>query len=225
MGRTAETKYVDGYLDSTTAHKLSNNDDTWADCELNPRQQTAVYGCLPVPQQGTGYADRDGRRIFMKTIRVAGHVVFNQVDTGTAALHGGYVRIVIVKDTRTNGTALSAENVLGPGIGSDGNASLSADAAGMLMTKPDGWGRYKILYSKVIKRPPTSAFNDGTDGAWNGQRVPFKFSIKCNCTMNFNASTGLVGSIVDNSFHLLACHSQASGSADITYVARASFTG
>ena len=37
-----EIKYVDGYLDTTVVHALSNNDDTWADCELNPRQQTAV---------------------------------------------------------------------------------------------------------------------------------------------------------------------------------------
>ena len=63
----AEKKYVDGYLDSTNIVEVDDNDATWAGCELNPRQQTAVYGCLPVPRQGTNYADRDGRRIMIKS--------------------------------------------------------------------------------------------------------------------------------------------------------------
>lgn len=161
----------------------------------------------------------------MRTIRISGHVIFNQVDTLTAAAHGGYIRLVVVKDMRTNGASLSAENVLAPGTGSDGNAALSADAAAMLFTNPDGWGRYKIVHSQLIQRPDTSAFNDGTDGAYNGQRVPFKITVKCNCNVNFNAAAGAIASVVDNSFHLLAAHSQASGSADLTYVARTSFTG
>lgn len=64
-----EIKYVDGYLDNLTLQALSANDATWASCEANPRQQTAVYGCLPVPRQGTNYADRDGRKIFVKKLR------------------------------------------------------------------------------------------------------------------------------------------------------------
>ena len=48
--RRPEVKYVDGYLDNTGVAEISTNDDDWAGCELNPRQQTAVYGCLPCCQ-------------------------------------------------------------------------------------------------------------------------------------------------------------------------------
>ena len=70
-----ECKYVDGYLDTTSLVQLETNDQTWAGCELNPRQQTAVYGCLPVPRQGDNYSDRDGRKIYVKNIKIHGVMV------------------------------------------------------------------------------------------------------------------------------------------------------
>ena len=50
-----ENKYVDGYYDWTNLTELSSNDQTWAGAEANPRQQTAVYGCLPIPRQGDNH--------------------------------------------------------------------------------------------------------------------------------------------------------------------------
>lgn len=220
-----ETKYVDGYLDSTAVHDLGTNDNTWADCELNPRQQTAVYGCLPVPQQGTNYSDRDGRKIFIKNIKIRGTVWFKGINNMTAAQDQAYVRLVVVKDTRTNGVALSAEDVLGPGLGSDGNAALTADAAVNAMTNPDGWGRYKIMKDKFIRAPPQSCFQDGTNGEMQGFYMPFKMTIRCNCYVNFDATTGAVGSIIDNSFHLLAGASAGFNDINVSYLARTAFVG
>lgn len=225
----SETKYVDGYYDSTTVHELGSNDDTWADTEANPRQQTAVYGCLPVPRQGTNYADRDGRKIIVKKIRIKGQITWLAKDSGATLPNLAPVRIVIVRDKRTNGTELSGENVLGPGLGSDGQASLLADCGFMALSNPDGWGRYEILFDKVYKVPASMCAAGDNTNALNtaGIRIPFNIVVKPNCEMNFNASTGAVGSIVDNSFHVLAAAGSSSNESGATfsYVARTSFIG
>jgi hypothetical protein len=221
----AEKKYVDGYLDSTNIVEVDDNDATWAGCELNPRQQTAVYGCLPVPRQGTNYADRDGRRIMIKSIRIWGFVSWSSENAlGAAATPGAPVRLLLVQDKNTCGAELSAENVIGPGLGSDGQATLSGDSALMLPTNPDGWGRYIVKKQLMIDCPQKLAYQDGTDGAIPGWKVPFSMKIKVNTVVNFNASTGAVGSIIDNSFHLIGA---TGGEPDtvISYYCRVSFIG
>lgn len=218
---------MDGYLDNTAVQELTSNDQTWAGCELNPRQQTAVYGCLPIPKEGTGYSERDGRKIFVKNIKIRGNVFFANEAAVTAAKTRGFVRIVIVKDTRCNGVEMNAEDALGPRTGSDGNASLLADASVMALTNPNGWGRFRILKNKLIRCPQTPAFNDGTDGNIQGYIVPFSITVKVNCEVNFDASTGAVGSVVDNAFHMLAACSTTTMATvpQISYLARTAFIG
>jgi len=220
----SKMNYVDGYLDTVAIHQLSNlADDTWADCELNPQQVTAVYGCMPVPRVGTGFADRNDRKIFLKTIKIRGRIKYPAVDALTAATTYGNVRIIIVKDTQTNGVALSAENVIGPGNGSDGMATVSGNGGAMCFyTAPGGWSRYKIMKDVTFKTPITTSLHDGTDGAVNEINVPFKFNIKANCYVNFSGTTGAVDSIIDNSFHLLAgC--TGSTAPQLAYYVRTSF--
>lgn len=216
---------MDGYYDNASMTDVSANDATWAGAEADPRQQTAAYGCLPVPQQGDTYADRNGRKIFLKDIKIRGIVSFTGADSITSAGNIGPARIVIVKDTRTNGAQLNAEDVLGPGIGSDGNASLTADSALMALTNPNGWGRYQVMKDKLFRMSAVPLVNDGTDGAQFGYEIPFKMTIKCNCEVNFNGSAGAVANIVDNSFHLLAACDGGSGAPVLSYVARTSFVG
>lgn len=226
--RSGETKYVDGYLDYTTITELTANDQTWAGCELNPRQQTAVYGCLPMPKQGTGYSERDGRKIFIKKIIIRGNISYSAEDSTTAPQAIPYIRLIVVKDTRCPGAELNAEDVINPGTGSDGNASLTSDCQVMCGTNPNGWGRFKILKDKVFRAPILSAWGDNTNaGNINGMTIPFTLTVKPMCYVNFDASTGAVGSIVDNAFHLIgACSSTAlTQSPRISYTARTVFTG
>lgn len=220
-----EVKYVDGYRDYGAFHILNTNDDGWHDCELNPRQQTAVYGCLPVPKQGTGYSERDGRKIYVKSIRIKGVITWSAVNALAAGGNQGFVRLCVVKDTKSTGTEISAENVMGAGTGSDGMAGKLADAGVNCLTNPDGWGRYKVLVDRTYKSPPVSAFHDGVDGATNSISIPFKMTVKANCYMNFSASTGAIGSIIDNSFHLIGAQSQLGSAVTMSYVARTAFIG
>lgn len=220
-----ETKYVDGYLDFTTVTKLVTNDVSWADTEMNPRQQTAAYGCLPVPAEGTSYSGRDGRKIFVKNIKIRGSITWSKEESLTTGPVQEYVRLIVVKDTRCNGVEISGEDVIGPGTGSDGNASLLGDASIMALTNPNGWGRYQVIKDKILRITPLSVFNDGTDGSQQGYYLPFKFNIKANCEVNFDSPVGAVGSIVDNAYHLLAASSNGTGDVKISYVARTAFIG
>lgn len=223
-----ETKYVDGYLDLVAVQELAANDVTWATTEFNCRQVTAVYGCLPVPRQGNNYADRDGKKIFVKSIRINGKIIFPALDGQLAGVQQAPVRIVIVRDSRTNGTEVVGEEVIGPGRGSDGNSTLSSDAALYMGTNPNGWGKYQVLASKVITLPAsTTSYHDGTDAGFNGVEVPFSFTVKPKVSMMFNGQPeGVINNIIDNSFSLLAACGPTGGTTpQISYTARTAFTG
>jgi len=227
MPRINETKYVDGYLDTVSVHQLSSTaDDTWADTELNPRQQTSVYGCLPVPRQGTNYSDRDGRKIWVKNIRISGQIRWTSVANNATPLTISPVRIVIVKDSRTNSTTLSGENVIGPGLGSDGLATLSGDGVALnLPTNPDGWGRYRILHDQTFNPPAIAASGDSTNLDQQGLYLDFSITVRPSCYISFDASTGAIGSIIDNSFHVLAATNAGGTDQQLCYYARTSFIG
>lgn len=225
----SETKYVDGYYDTTAILELSGTaDDDWAGAEANPRQSTAVYGCLPIPRQGTNYADRDGRRIYVKKLRIKGRIIWGTQAGATVAGAQRAARLVIVKDTRTNGATLSAENVIGAGLGSDGNAALSGDGGAInFPTDPDGWGRYKIMYDQWFTPPTQGAWGSGTANAGQvlANETPFDIVINANCYINFDDTAGAIGSVIDNSFHLLCANTATPMDNSLCYYARTSFVG
>lgn len=222
-----ERKYVDGFLNLTSVHELLTTNDTWADCELNPSNAAGVIGCLPVPKQGDDLADRDGRKIVVKKVVVRGVINWGGADAVTSAGNmSPVVRIIVVKDKQTGGVELSAENVVGPGVGSDGAAAQTGGASIMSLSKPTGWGRYQIMKDKMYTRPLSLITQDGTDGALMECSTPFKFTLNLNTEINFSGTTGVVGSVIDNSFHLLAATSNNGASQpQISYLARTTFVG
>lgn len=227
LQKQIEVKFVDGYFDSTTLTDVSANDATWAGAEVDPRDVTGTYGCLPMPSPGDGYSNRDGRKIFVKKIEIRGLLETPGANTLTAATNQPFARILIVKDKRADGVQASAENVIGPGLGSDGNQSLSADAAIMQGLNPDGIGRYQIIADKIIKPPVATVWNDGTDGAAVGYATPFTITFYPKCYVNFDGNTGKIGSIVDNAFHMIAAAGpgETAFMPKLTYTARTYFVG
>jgi len=222
-----ETKYVDGFYSSAAIHELlSAGADTWADCEANPSNTGGAIGCLPIPQQGDNYADRDGRRIYVKKIRIKGFITFTASDSVTPPPTLPPVRLLVVKDTRTNAATLSAENVIGPGLGGDGAAITSGNGNALaLPTNPDGWGRYKVMYDKTFRPPTVGGAGVAGDLNFQGMIVPFKITVKANCFVNFCLATGVVGAVVDNSFHVLAATIASDIDPSLMYYVRTSFIG
>lgn len=225
-----ETKYVDGWRGKLVIKRLSGvASDTWASTNLNPQNGTSPYGCLPIPRQGINYSDRDGRRIFQKKIRIKGLITWNGIQESAVSAQSAVVRIIVVKDTKTNGIEMSGENAIGPGLGSDGtSASSGIDNALQLLSHPDGWGRYQIVHDEEFTAPPRSVWYTGgitTEISAASIKLPFNITVKCNCEVNFKDAIGRIGSVVDNSYHVLAASSAADIITQVSYYARTSFTG
>lgn len=229
MVKSEEIKYVDGYRNSSLVFALSRTSfDTWQGTVANPQNTSVAIGCMPVPKTGTNFSDRDGRKITMLKVRISGNIQWDQTSSTLPTDHSP-VRIVIVKDTRTNGATLEGADVIGTGVAGDGVGVVSGTGGAFnLLTKPDGWGRYKILHDEVFDEPPMgiTTFNDGTQqfiGSSNFKT--FKITVKPMCEVNFNGTTGEVSSIIDNSIHMLAATVNGTGTPRLAYTARTSFIG
>ena len=225
-GKIGETKYVDAFKNNAAITVMSSAaDGNWASTEFNPNNSGGALGCLPVPSQGNGYSNRDGRKFFMKNIRINGLITWPSITAG-ATLGVGPVRIIIVKDTRTNQVSLSGEDVIGGGLGSNDVATLSGDGNGLcLPTNPKGWGRYRIMYDRTFEPPLASAA--GVTAALHQQNIklPFSINIKANCEVNMDDVDGTIANVVDNSFHMLCACQDSSADALVGYYARTSFVG
>jgi hypothetical protein len=232
-----EMKYVDGFLNNTAFHEQTGANDSWADCELDPTYDVTggptAIGCMPMPALGNAYFNRDGRKIFVDNIKIRGVITFDFVTDMAAAIDKGFVRLIVYEDTKTSGVQSQAENVMGVGFDQAGDASSTGNAAIMALSNPNGWSRYNIIKSKIYSPPRAEAFSSCTDpsganpiyGENNGVQVPFKFTIRPKCHVNFSGDDGLVGSVIDRSWHLIGIQSTVNASAKLSYVVRTSFKG
>lgn len=188
-----ETKYFDSFLSVFAVPQVAAS---WAGCETDP----ATLNTLFAPVQGSAINNREGRKVRVKAIRIRGlirHTV-NEDEANVAVMPT--TRMILVQDLQTNGTQLSAEEVMSPNSGA---AALTIQSFMSL----ENLGRFKILKDKlfVAKFQVTS-----TDGASTNSQtfpdIPFKLTYKFKqpLIVHFNGNNGgTVGDIVDNSFHLI----------------------
>lgn len=207
-----ETKFHDSSLSGTAL--VSTTGATGG--EVDP----ATILCLNGVPQGDTSSSRDGMKISMKSLFINGQVYVQDANTVTAAQASPNIYIALVLDTQTNGAQLSSENVFT-------NPSASAANANIPLRNMSYTERFKVLKVKQTTIKPT-IFHDGTDAAISGCSMPFKMQVDLKGMMTkfqTGTTTGYVGTIIDNSLHLIAFTDSVDMTPRISYHARLRYTG
>lgn len=153
-----------------------------------PVSGTPTFTLLNGTAAGTGASDRIGTEITMKSISVRGTWLQNtSLTSGTS----NYVRMLLVYDSQSNGSAPTAAELL-TGSGMFAHKNL------------DNRKRFKILKDKLFILLPTS----GSNSSGGPQAVNFKFYRKLNAKTEYKGTTAAITSIATGAIYLV-CLAQA----------------
>lgn len=193
-----ETKFIDHEYGSTTVNFVIPTSLT-----------DPAVGSLSAISQGDGESNRDGRKVTLKSIHINGNV------TRTSGTNSSRVRLLLVHDSQTNGSALSPEDVL-----------LIPTSATALATYAfrnlQHTSRFKVLYDKTFTLTPSLGF-DGVSAVSNTPEVNFKINKKLNMPVTYKDTSADVANITDNSLHLM-CVTDSTGVV-LQYNVRTRFVG
>jgi len=197
------------YFDSERSLNIVSCATSWAGCMADP----TPANCLFSPVQGDDISQRQGRRVFLKKIRINGSVA---IPTQPGPDPYANIRIVVVQDMQTNGSQMTATQLLSSGAAADGIHMFQSTL---------NFGRFKILKDKTFNMADRALA--GVAGAFQEQFkvAEFKFSLKPNCYINYNSgNTNSISDVVDNSFHILAGATDSASSPVLNYKCRCVFT-
>jgi len=202
---TADNHYFDSELAITSIAAQLNN---WQTTEYDPTSK----GCLFFPTQGDDISNRQGRKVFVKKIRMRCAIsVAAQAGIATADQEA-IVRVLVYKDMQTNAAQSQGEDVLSSGTSGE-SLQMMGNVANL--------GRFVVMYDKIHKISQRTM----DAGLQSGAYISFKINIKPNCWVNYNsANGGTVADIVDNSFHIIANTNSASMTPQLQYKCRTVFT-
>jgi len=205
---TAENRYFDATSGSLNFGTVTT---AWTGAEVDPATLLSLFA----PIQGDDISNRQGRKVFVKKIRITGILQIGDTGPVAAIREPGMMRIVIYQDTQTNGAQAAATDVFSSGTASN---------AISMFQNLSNLGRFKVLKDKTYcpQFPPLTGV---TASLWNGGvTVPFKFTVKPMCYVNYNSTNGgTIADVIDNSFHVLAIQN-INNAATIVYKARTVFT-
>lgn len=163
-------------------------------------------GALNAVAQGNGETERDGRKISNSSLHINGSFV-------TRSHEGSEVRIIVFKDTQTNGAAPSPANVIVGGI--NGFRNLE-------------WvNRFRILYDKTFVVNPQVYVdpNNANTPTSNAPCRDFRANFKLTDTTMFDNTTADIANITDNSYHVMACSTDSSMQGTLEFTSRFRFYG
>lgn len=187
----------------------------------------ATVLCLNGVPQGDTASSRDGMKIAMKSIYINGMIYSIPQATQSAADSVPFVYLALVLDTQTNGgtaTGLDSEAVF---TNPSGNSLLAASP----LRNMSNTERFKVLKTLRIRLPVPAMANDtGATGGLvqSGLSVPFEMSVNLKglqTKFTIGTTSGYVGTIVDNSLHLIAFTNNTGFAPNIYYNSRLRFVG
>jgi len=195
----ADNHYFDAELAATAVAETLT---AWTGSEYDPiiAAGPTPLLCLFAPTQGNDISQRDGRKVFLKKLRITGQLVW-QTQTAQATIdEPGRCRIIVYQDKQTNGAQSQGEQLIASGA--------ALDAINMFQSTLS-FGRFKVLKDKMYSsgNQNNGVFGPST-GALIGQTgavINFHYNLKINEWVNYNATNGgTVADVIDNSWHLIA---------------------
>lgn len=228
VGRSAgaqtatEKKYYDS-LKSASAVAASTD---WTATEQDP----ATLNTLVVPVQGAQINNRIGRKIYINKLRIRGVLTATANADQADVASWPNVRMILYQDQQTNGAQAQGEEVMAA------PATATAPLAFSSHQSLANFGRFKVWKDKTYSFKGAYAAPDTATGTFTNSNIPqtdipFKWNIvfRKPIPVHFNSSNGGVGDgdvgdIVDNSFHIIAQKSSASGVVSLSYTCRAVYT-
>lgn len=205
-----ETKYFDTEIAQTA---ILPSATTWAGGELDP----LVGLCLFFPTQGNAYNQREGRKTYVKKIKLNGWVIVPAQSNQTATDHGSTIRLIMYMDKQTNASQSQAEDLM-----ASGNSTLPS----VMFQNPANFGRFRVLKDKTITMSNPTITYDGTNLEQSSIIRHFKMNVKFRQPMvvNYNNTNGgTIADIVDNSFHFIGIVTGSGLAPEIAYKCRTVF--
>lgn len=191
-----EEKFLDKYLIQTT---LTVAGPTTLNASVH-----GAGGHLAVIPVGAGPNERVGRTVTLKSIQAKGLIRF-PVQTGAASADLGTVEIylALVWDKQTNGAVFGGYDVFATPDG-------PADKSTLMFRNLSNTSRFQILWSDTFYMPHRAMVHNGTTIDKASVTVPFEFYKDLNIPVQYNAvaTTGVIGTVTDNSLNMLYAASE-----------------
>lgn len=208
-----DTKYFDSDLNVSGIVNIAGAG--WQNAEQDP----ATLNTLFAPVQGDDIINRQGKRVFVKSIKVRGFVTIAAQTVQATSDSSAITRIILLQDQRTNNVQENAEDVMASGSATTNNVACYQNTS--------FFGKFKILKDKYFWTGNANIAGVTASIEQQGLQYPFKWNIKFTkpVEMNFSSNNGNIGDIVDNSFHIIAATNNGTLAQSISYKCRTSFYG
>jgi len=178
---------------------------------------TASYACnttgsftlLHIPQLGSDYNNRIGRKTLLKSLYIRGYCYIDPA----AAISTNVVcqtqlcRFIIFVDNQPNGATPSVTDLL-------------TESLPQSQLNPNNRDRFKIIKDKQFVFDPVYQVDTATQARcnWNRTTYPIKIYKKLNIETVFNGTNGsTIGDINTGALYMMMIGSTAAGAADATF--------
>lgn len=188
--------------------------------ELQPTAPASEL-CISAPVQGSGEQELDGRKYCIKSVAFSGVIDTTAIDAAAGLVESFGYFFALVLDTQTNGATINSEDVY---------LNATDSPRGCLpypLRNLQNVVRFKVLDSVYISSGGKYAFNKSSTTANSSleRGLIVKLNWSGNINVNKLAATGVVGSIADNSLHILAFAGSSNDTPTFTGKARMRFIG
>ncbi len=150
--------------------------------------QLMTFNQITVIAEGASESQRIGRKITVKSVHIKG--TLKLANTGVVAETVDHVKLFLVQDTQTNGSLMTAVQLLE----TDNYASFRNLANS---------GRFKILYSKSFNLVSKSGAGDTANVIFGEDIRTINCNVRCNIPIEYDnsAATGVVTSVRSNNLY------------------------